>query len=722
MATGIAQTRSNTNDSIIGRPCPLHENVLPTNGDILSNFIHLKENYPYNTKNEIIVNDISKKVLLIWNRSSIPIISIINIQKRILSLKENHRMIQRNLGRINNESFKKKLDDFKVHLNILFDIASCKCLNFEFCTCPREKKVPFLERNFLTDQRNDRKMFIGAIDIDKTRKLNRRHNENLAQTQRPSVAQNIESHRSRESLIYKSTSEIEQPSTSSAQNRIMFSNVARIADRMNVSDRAAAAIATATLADVGLVDKQHSTLVLDRSHLRRNRTKVRTNLQSQQEELLEALYFDGRKDQTLVQQYKNNKYYNSVISEDHYVLLKEPESIYIGHISPSSGTAESISNEILECLQRSKISTDYLRCIGSDGTVVNTGYRGGVIRLLEIKMGRPFHWFICLFHLNELLLRHLILEIDGGTTSPTSYAGTIGKAIEKCENLPICRFKCIKNDNFPIVSNFEDLSTDQKLLYKFCISIMEGNCSESLAQRKPGPISHARWLTTALRILRLYIGTPVPSTILQDLTAFIIKVYGPLWFQIKMSPSCIDGPKHLFSMIKLSRYLPPSQRTIIDTVIQRNGFYGHFENVILAMLVDESQDIRELALRRVVAVKKESEHASDTIRIFKIPIINFEATNYTELLNWHNCDRSVPPLLADTDDNDLWSVISTKNVPKFNFICFPNHSQNVERHIKLVTEASKAVVGNVRRDGYIRATLESRKLMPKFDTKRQFSL
>ncbi len=67
-----------------------------------------------------------------------------------------------------------------------------------------------------------------------------------------------------------------------------------------------------------------------------------------------------------------------------------------------------------------------------------------------------------------------VLQIDRGTRGPTSYAETIGKAIETCEHLPICKFQSIKNYNFPS-ANIEDLSTDQKLLIKFCKVIQKEN-------------------------------------------------------------------------------------------------------------------------------------------------------------------------------------------------------------------------------------------------------
>ena len=52
-----------------------------------------------------------------------------------------------------------------------------------------------------------------------------------------------------------------------------------------------------------------------------------------------------------------------------------------------------------------------------------------------------------------------------------------------------------------------DLSTDQKLLLDFGIANESNNVNEKLLAQKPVPVSHARWLTTGIRILRLYISS-----------------------------------------------------------------------------------------------------------------------------------------------------------------------------------------------------------------------
>ena len=66
-----------------------------------------------------------------------------------------------------------------------------------------------------------------------------------------------------------------------------------------------------------------------------------------------------------------------------------------------------------------------------------------------------------------------------------------------------------------------------------------------------------------------------------------LKAYSPLWFSIRMHPSCKDGVRHLFRKILLSRYLTKELLDIIDPVLQRYGYFGHPEHLLLAMIIDQ---------------------------------------------------------------------------------------------------------------------------------------
>jgi len=169
--------------------------------------------------------------------------------------------------------------------------------------------------------------------------------------------------------------------------------------------------------------------------------------------------------------------------------------------------------------------------IGYDGTNVNTGCDGKVIRLFEVHCNKFLHWFVWFLHMNKLTFRHLPVYLDRGTRGPNSFSGPIRKAIASCSN-PVVQYEP-KQGNTRTHINPDDLSNDQRYLYKMNQAILSGQCPSDLAGCQPGPMSHAQWLTTTSRILHLYISIDHPSTILRTLVTYIVQIYPPVWFEIK---------------------------------------------------------------------------------------------------------------------------------------------------------------------------------------------
>ena len=121
---------------------------------------------------------------------------------------------------------------------------------------------------------------------------------------------------------------------------------------------------------------------------------------------------------------------------------------------------------------------------------------------------------VCLLHTNELPLRHIFQYLDGGTESPNTFAGPIGKSLDSnSSQWPVITFKPILNSYFPTLPNevLEELSTDQYYGYRICWAVICGEVDEDLKLLEIGPIVHSRWLTLACRILRLYIHSYMQS-------------------------------------------------------------------------------------------------------------------------------------------------------------------------------------------------------------------
>lgn len=610
--------------------------------------------------------------------------------------------------------------------------------------------MPIQEQKFLIDQRSQRKLLnnsIGLVSVLRETTTNSSNETSMHSDHpialvddlnEPSTSQNL-CHREVKSLAPNISLEIPtgnfefnmkqylrfhsddstEAYSASSYNMVELNEVSKAADRYSISDRAAAAIATATLIDFGLISANDNQLIIDRNKIRRSREKIRTRqMQNLSFDGIQALYFDGRKDLTKV--YQNNAI--KTVKEEHISFIQEPNSFYIGHKTPESGTADSICHTIESILHEKGIPVTAIKAIGCDGTNVNTGEVGGVIRKLEVKWNRPLQWIICMLHMNELPLRAIITTIDGTTTGPRAFSGPIGSRLNYCELSEPVEFDPITFDyNTECLDQILDtLNTDQKYLFDICVAISNAEFSRKLAHRAPGAISHSRWLTTANRILRLYVSEKNPSQKLRTLATYIIKVYAPMVFEIKKNWSIVNGPLHLARIINLSKCLPQEYFNVVKVSLSRNAYLAHPENVMLALLNDDDMEVRQNGWLNVFNARNISN--DQTLRIFKVPKLNFDCTDYKDLVT---IDSTDPPLLRSIEVNaENIEFLSSKPLLDHDIgvelAKIPLHTQAVERCVKVVTEAAKSVCGEEKRNGWIANTLGSRNIMPKFNTKSDF--
>ena len=68
---------------------------------------------------------------------------------------------------------------------------------------------------------------------------------------------------------------------------------------------------------------------------------------------------------------------------------------------------------------------------------------------------------------------------------------------------------------------------------------------------------------------------------------------------------------------------------------------------------------------------------------------------------------------------DLEQILELHNKP-LNVPEYPNHTQSVERTVKVVSDTSKSVYGHYARDGFIQAKILPRNIMRCYDSKQQF--
>ena len=163
---------------------------------------------------------------------------------------------------------------------------------------------------------------------------------------------------------------------------------------------------------------------------------------------------------------------------------------YLLHVSPQDGKAESIASS------HKKLGKNLL-VIGFDGTTVMTGHSGGVIRIVEERLGRPLQWSMCLLDCNELPLRLVFRLLDGVTTGPDSFSGKIRKMIGEVVSIWMLKIFANSQRIFFVLSDEAlcDVSNDQHYTYQICWSIIHGTLDPDLQLLKVGPLCHSRWLT-----------------------------------------------------------------------------------------------------------------------------------------------------------------------------------------------------------------------------------
>ena len=68
---------------------------------------------------------------------------------------------------------------------------------------------------------------------------------------------------------------------------------------------------------------------------------------------------------------------------------------------------------------------------------------------------------------------------------------------------------------------------------------------------------------------------------------------------------------------------------------------------------------------------------------FPLPV-NFEATNYTDMVDWDSMPCTEPPLTRDMTDAELDEIVEKGH----RFQDFPNHTQKVEAAVRVVHETA----------------------------------
>ncbi|XP_065676742.1 uncharacterized protein LOC136092430 [Hydra vulgaris] len=456
-----------------------------------------------------------------------------------------------------------------------------------------------------------------------------------------------------------------------------------------VSSRAAAALTTAAWIDAGLITEKDTQFIVDHKKIVRAQDNVMNELKNKTLKYIgngniNCILFDSRKDVTKVkvEVEGSSRFFPGSIKEEHYTTCMEPVEWMIQH-----GVDKTF------------------QALGGDSTNVNTGWEGGVIKFVELKLDKKLNWLICALHTNELPLRHLIVELDGKTLSNNKWSGDLGKLLDTVTDLEI-------NKNFEMVTLAYG--------YRILTAIRSGVLPENLINLEIGRVSHSRWLTTANRFCRLWVSvhflTEKNLRNLRLIIEFIVGVYFPCWFQIKVKHSWIDGPRHILFQLKQLKFQKKEVFGIVIKTVKRSAWFAFSECIIQTLLCSNNEEERKFGVQKILEIRGEgddnTQFGDDSVRSRKTPCINTDADKLTNLIDWK--DSLYEPLLTTS--------LTTHEIRNFFYQPMvvpdrPCHSQSIERCVKQVTEACSKTYSHEKREGYIRAQDVSRSFMSKNNSK-----
>ena len=173
-------TRKSTNCVIFEQPKVLSSFRLPNYEDVIKacqferiTLLEISRKEPiFSTICQLVATSLIK----IWNSASIPTVSLKRVEDMINNYHQKFKKFLYNYtARADTLLYQTKLSDFRSQSKMLFDIAACKCLDFSACSCVSVKKKTRKEREFLQDQRTNKKMIISGEDRHESlrlRKLN----------------------------------------------------------------------------------------------------------------------------------------------------------------------------------------------------------------------------------------------------------------------------------------------------------------------------------------------------------------------------------------------------------------------------------------------------------------------------------------------------------------------------------------------------------------------
>ena len=168
----------------------------------------------------------------------------------------------------------------------------------------------------------------------------------------------------------------------------------------------------------------------------------------------------------------------------------------------------------------------------------------------------------------------------------------------------------------------------------------------------------------------------------------------------------------------VEKYCPTIVKDIVCKYIARSSYFAHPELILITLLSSGDEEERMFAVRMIRDnIRKGAMTGSSLPRKFDAPTINFQAQKLSQLIDWDSVPLTEPLITGDLTTEQVVACLDTPLAVPSTWQC---HSQSMERAIRKVSEACLMVVGEKKREGWVRCADASRKVLMKPNTKADY--
>ena len=386
---------------------------LPTCGDVLRRLLFFVRKQKLSTAEA--ANVTTDEVMNVWSRASIPTSHKPKCVERVKALSKEMENVSRNQNR-RGEAQVKRENAFEKKLTTLFDTAHANAL---------EQIAVAEDKEFLRDQRGERKRYIGKEDTNYGRKVAEKEKRRAAEEkrrkrshqemvlametetlERSSSSESIDTDDVDADVPITSTSAGPPPTVRSlpAKRLLQSPTFTAALDRTNTSLRKAMHIVAPALAAAGVELKS---VTLSRSSLHRSRHQLRKDLSAEIKENFRPetpliVHFDGKflSDADGGKSDRLAVVVSGVGTEKLLGIPKIPES-----------SGQSMATAILKLLEDWPQVLPCVTGLCFDTTAANTGIHSGACTFLQAQLDRRILFLAYRHHSMELVKPFLIVFV-----------------------------------------------------------------------------------------------------------------------------------------------------------------------------------------------------------------------------------------------------------------------------------------------------------------------